>query len=93
MEKKINTCLVILILFITGCTEKDIKVTTQAKTSNIEYLYIIADYNNNPISMKIVINKFEYEDHEYIWFQHGRATSSVIHNPNCKYCKTNNHGK
>lgn len=86
MEKKINTCLITLILFVAGCTEKDIKVTTQTKTSNIEYLHITTNYNN-PISMKIVINKFEYEDHEYIWFQYERATSSVIHNPNCKYCK------
>lgn len=33
------------------------------------------------------ITHFEYESHEYINFR-GGYNSGVVHNPDCKYCKT-----
>lgn len=89
MKKYFNICVITLVLFVlTGCVEKNIKVTTQTKTSDTEYLNL--KNNSNDIRMQIIIDKFEYEGHEYIWFKRGQGdytSGSAIHNPNCKYCK------
>ena len=90
MKRYFNICLITLVLFVlTGCVEKNVKVTTQTKTSNTEYLNLKNNDGNDP-SMRIIIDKFEYEGHEYIWFKRGAGdytSGSAIHNPNCKYCK------
>lgn len=90
MKRYFNICLITLVLFVfTGCVERNVKVTTQTKTSNMEYLNLKSNSGNDP-SMRIIIDKFEYEGHEYIWFKRGAGdytSGSAIHNPNCKYCK------
>lgn len=89
MKKYFNICVITLILFVlTGCDEKNKKITRQNKTSDTEYL--ILKNNSKDPSMQIIIDKFEYEGHEYIWFKRGAGdytSGSAIHNPNCKYCK------
>ena len=89
MKKYFNIYVIILVLFVlTGCVEKNVKITTENKTSDTEYLNL--KNNSNDIRMQIIIDKFEYEGHEYIWFKRGQGdytSGSAIHNPNCKYCK------
>ena len=89
MKKYFNICVITLVLFVlTGCIEKNVKITSQTKTADTEYLNL--KNNGNDIRMQIIIDKFEYEGHEYIWFKRGQGdytSGSAIHNPNCKYCK------
>jgi hypothetical protein len=89
MKKYFNICVITLVLFVlTGCVEKNVKITSQTKTADTEYLNL--KNNGNDIRMQIIIDKFEYEGHEYIWFKRGQGdytSGSAIHNPNCKYCK------
>lgn len=89
MKKYFNICLITLVLFVlNGCVEKNAKITSQTKTADTEYLNL--KNNSNDIRMQIIIDKFEYEGHEYIWFKRGQGdytSGSAIHDPNCKYCK------
>lgn len=88
MKKYFNICVITLILFVFTACEKNVKITSQTKTADTEYLNL--KNNGNDIRMQIIIDKFEYEGHEYIWFKRGQgdnASGSAIHNPNCKYCK------
>jgi hypothetical protein len=89
MKKYFNICVITLVLFVlTGCVEKNVKITSQTITADTEYLNL--KNNGNDIRMQIIIDKFEYEGHEYIWFKRGQGdytSGSAIHNPNCKYCK------
>lgn len=44
---------------------------------------------NKSIELFDEISKFEYENHEYIYFRKGfgkSSTAGVVHNPNC-HCK------
>lgn len=90
MKRYFNICLITLVLFVlTGCVEKNVKVTTENKTSDTEYLNL-KDISRDINNIQITIDKFEYEGHEYIWFKRGQGdctSGSAIHNPNCKYCK------
>lgn len=89
MKRYFNICVITLVLLVfTGCKE-NIQITSQTKTSNTEYLQL-KDNNKELSNIRIEIDKFEYEGHEYIWFKRGAGdytSGSAIHNPNCKYCK------
>ena len=90
MKKYFNICVITLILFVfIGCADKNVKITSQTKTSDTEYLNL-KDISRDVNNIQIIIDKFEYEGHEYIWFKRGVGEStsgSAVHNPNCKYCK------
>lgn len=83
---------IVLVLFITlgivACVNNNTKITSSNKISDKEYLNI-KDINGD-VHLQLIIDKFEYEGHEYIWFKRGQGyhtSGSAIHNPNCKYCK------
>jgi hypothetical protein len=90
MKKYFNIYLITLVLFVLiGCADKNVKITSQTKTSASEYLRLRNNIDDNGY-IQIIIDKFEYEGHEYIWFKRGVGEStsgSAVHNPNCKYCK------
>ena len=85
---------IVLVLFITlgivACVDNNAKITSSNKVSDKEYLNI--KDSNGHVHLQLIIDKFEYEGHEYIWFKRGQGDHSsggAVHNPDCKYCKEN----
>lgn len=81
---------VFIILGIAACVDNNAKITSSNKVSDKEYLNI--KDSNGYVDLQLIIDKFEYEGHEYIWFKRGqgnKVSGGPVHNPDCKYCKEN----
>ena len=95
MKKKL-LMLCSLILFI-GCVKIDEgpKVIPESSNSNFYKVGKIDPdfdeiHNIGKKYSEIDIYKFEFDQHEYLFFNQGygdRRSSACVHNPECKYCK------
>lgn len=88
MKKKL-LILCSLILFI-GCVKIEEGSKGIPRSSNNFYKVSRIDTDFDVRYGEIDIYKFEFDQHEYLFFNQGYGksrSSACVHNPDCKYCK------
>ena len=78
---KIFICISIILIGLNSC----VKYNKEYNLTNCEKNHLIISSEDNSY-LNISIYKINYEGHDYILFNKYKEVS-VVHNPDCKYCK------